>query len=75
MLAFTTKAIRPAVIKKFFELLKMQKTKQIFTDKIFQLCGYKKFSIYAKMCFYFLMQVKMIIFIIRNRICSNSIKI
>ena len=74
MLAFTTKAIRPAVIKKFFELLKMQKTKQIFTDKIFQLWGYKKFSIYAKMCFYFLMQVKMIIFIIRSRICSNSIK-
>lgn len=54
MLAFTTKSIRPAVIKKFFELLKMQKTKQIlFTDKIFQLWGVKNLVSMLKCAFIF----------------------
>lgn len=75
MLEFTTKSIKPAVIKNSLNYLKCKKQDKYYLLKKFLALGCKKISIYAKMCFYFLMQVKMIIFIIRNRIFSNSIKI
>lgn len=77
MLKFTTKFIKSAIIKKTsLNYLKCKNTtKQYYLlTKFFSVLECKKFRSYAKMC-YFLMQVKLIIFIIRNRMFSNSVKI